>query len=480
MKIAIGDLYQSLKPVRNGFCTVWAYWSNLLPKLPDLSWSFFSFEKGSWFFYQPHKDPVFLKENQISQTLDKTGLWVRVAPWKNTFHHDLKIPFADSSKRRELIPFQIEPLLPFPVDLSEISHMATQADGLIWTCAIQKKDIELIQQQSVQEGLRPDAIVSPLFAVVKAHQNLCKEVTEPVLYTHQEADRLVFILVDHQKVWGLRQVVLVEKSINLSMLELEAKRTLVFLQAAENTQRLWIGSLQDEPQGYSTLNTLSKEAQESFLLIGAKAFVESSSRYDGLIPCKHIPISTKVLPWVRGLTWASGALLVAFCFQAFLDHLSHNREARVFAEKIVAQAHEQEIDLPFLENFSSLKEWAEETEHFIQNKLSPYPLQADLPSPRDTLGWIGDMLSSYPQAHITSFEYKSESFPDSKHIAARYRVKIDLEIQVQDPAVAESIQQKLLKSYEWIERPSALVWKAQKDRYQVSFYLRDKTRYVQK
>ena len=478
MKFDFQKIKQDLKPLIHYVNRGWNEWARLLPKLPDLSWNFFAFEEDRLVFYNSAKSSKIEYVSDV-KLLDKTGLWTRIIPWKDAFHQDLKLPFYQASKRRELIPFQMEPLLPFPIDQAELAHLALGPDLAVWVCAVQKKDLILIQEQSSQDALFPDAFVSPLFALMKAHQFFFSQESDPILYAQKEGDRLILALMDHQKIWGMRQVNLTGKTLDLALVEIEARKTLIFLHAPETTKRLWIGVKPQEIEEYDNFKGLKKEDQEAFALIGAKAFMDSASRYEGVISSMQIPLFSKISPWIKGCTWASGALLFALILQTTSHHLQENQNQRRMAQNIIQQAQKQQITLPSLVDFSTIKDWSEETQQFIQNKLSPYPLQADLPSPRDTLGWISDILTSVGDSHITSFEYKSESFPDSKHINARYRVKVELEIEVYDPSVAEAIQQGFLKSYDWIERPSALVWKAQKDRYQVSFYLRDKTRYVQ-
>lgn len=453
----------------------WIHWIHLLPSLPNLSWSFFIFENNHWVVFEPHLLDPFKKLQDVKQ-LDKTGVWVRVLPWKSTFHQDLKLQFFEPSKRRELIPFQIEPLLPFSLDAAQLSHCALEKDSVVWVCAVLRSDLAQIEEENLREGLELDAFVSPLFALFKAHQSLFEAVKEPILYAQKEEDRLILVLIDHQKIWGVRQVILKNKELDLATLDLETRRSLVFFQAPETALRLWIG--ESLTSSYNTLE-VEKTITEAFLLLGAKALVKSSDRYDAFISSKQSHLATKIFPWVKGWTWASAALLAAFLVYTTIDQISQTRQQQSMAHLIVEQAKTQNIALPSLEETHSLEEWIEETESYIQNKLSPYPLQGDIPSPRDTLGWISDILVSSGNSHITSFEYKSESYPDSKHTNAKYRVKVELEIEVFDPSLAESIQQKFLKAYDWLERPSALVWKAQKDRYQVSFYLKDRTRYVQ-
>jgi hypothetical protein len=456
----------------------WARWLSLLPKLPELSWSFFVLEEGHWAVLEPHLEPAFTQIEDVKQ-LDKTGIWIRVLPWKNIFHQDLKLNFFDPAKRRKLIPFQIEPLLPFLLEESTLSHCFIEKEAVGWVCAIPNKELVHLEEESLRQGLGLDGFVSPLFALFKGHQHYFKTIDFPVLYTQKESDRLVFVLVDHQKIWGLRLVILKDQTIDPTLLELEARRTKVALMAPEQTRSLWIGPREGLTlEGYDTLE-VDPKVRESFLLLGAKALVETSDRYDALLHSRQSHLASKIFPWVKGWTWASTALLTALLIYTGIDQFSQNRQQKELAQQIIQEATQQNITLPELEAFSSLEAWTLETENFIQSKLSPYPLQADLPSPRDTLGWLSDILVNSGNAHIVSFEYKSESFPDSKHALARYRVKVELEFEAFDPAVAEAIQQKLLKAYEWIEKPSALVWKAQKDRYQVSFYLRDKTRYVQ-
>ncbi len=173
--------------------------------------------KGSWFekaarvsLPQPPGDEaarIEAIEGALQETIAQLGgadaLCVVSLPPDLASYRNIRLPFKDAKKIRQILPFELEPSLPFPVDELIIDFRAiqlpSQAEGTdIIAAAIEKKQILFYMDRLQKAKLDPEILTVGGFATAQA---LCRmtDIPENGLFIDIDTDRCtIFALISGQ------------------------------------------------------------------------------------------------------------------------------------------------------------------------------------------------------------------------------------------------------------------------------------------
>ncbi len=169
---------------------------------------------------------------------------------------------------------------------------------------------------------------------------------------------------------------------------------------------------------------------------------------------------------------------------------SHHRFEEEFSSPAGGISLEKGKNLVPLEKFS-LNE-LENRLHYIEKKLTEnpfeFPLSPNTPRVSDTLAWLlnhpvfvsTDMETGEraPLLQLENFLYSLVKHPDLLNKKERYQVKIDIDFSTDLPKQARAFHDALIEPNPFVDPKEEIKWNAQKGKYHVSFFLKDKTSYT--
>lgn len=408
-----------------------------------------------------------------------------------TMIQDLQLSITQPQSIAQVLPYQLEHILPFSCDHAKVAfHIAQQNSkgSVVHVACTSIEKLQSLVHHYEDMGLEIDYCTSSEFAALAAHRDLQPHLSIPCLYAVAREQSVWFILIDHSRVWGAREAIFSSDSFDTQFLMREAKKTLLYLQAPSITERCLVGRLEmvGEEQRLefdsSLCSQLDINKRSFFLSLGlclAQQQSDLSAAFFELGADRQQPFHN-LLKWQRSIRSLAIASFAAATSIWLLTQCVENRQwqqMQTNAHALVESARERGLLIPELESKYKLNAWLSKSQAMLEKSLSDYPLLPNMPTVRDCLSWFSFLVDEVARGRILSYEYRMETHPDPKHPHAKYRVRVDAEVEVSDFEKAQKFQQELMRAYHWIERPAALQWKAQKERYKISFYLKDKTVY---
>lgn len=147
----------------------------------------------------------------------------------------------------------------------------------------------------------------------------------------------------------------------------------------------------------------------------------------------------------------------------------------------------QVIDITSL-NANEIKDRLNYLEKEIQATPQIFPLQPNIPLVSDVLAWISSHPNFVNQQKagkdssnsllIENFSYSMVKRPEPQKKQEKYQVKIELEFSSPTPKMAREFHDALIAPNEIVDPKGEVKWSSNKDRYRTSFYLKDKTAYL--
>lgn len=403
------------------------------------------------------------------------------------FHQELTLALTDEHAIAQVLPFQLEHILPFTPQEAVWTFSSTAISAThsrIFVSCMRRQDLMELYARVKALGLDLDYAISPAFAAQEAHAR-SPLFNSTCLYGWLRSGNITFFLVDKTGLRGVRDVAIDLQALTPEFFHQEARKTALYLQAPASHERcLWTDeeALSVWQENFDTPNfsQMSWIDRKNSLLQASLDVVSRPSSRSMLFDCSGFGPSSswkKCRPAALYLQKALAALACALLVLSYVDLAGARHQLRLASEAIETQAREQKIILQDLSEFDDLQAWLSDCEEKLDKSLSSYPLSPNLPQLRDTLAWVCDMTTNFSSAKLLSVDYLTETRPDPGHHQAKYRIKVELEFEIADLEVSQQIQETLLHAYTWIDRPQTMSWKAQKGRYKVSFYLKDRTQY---
>lgn len=445
----------------------------------------------------------------------------------------LEIPKTRDRDLASVLRFQMEPLLPYPVDeslLTFIKQQEQEGKTLLKVLAAKKESlVKHLEELKVcgQEPTSVSSVPSALTAFVRHRFPRTKTIVIHVAYEETScvyvdqgklmAAHSIPIGARHLKTQGtVTTPVEIDGSKVLEKWVREASRLIFALQKQSPIEQALLTGYANEIEGLSAclmhqLSCRLVPAEEDHAYAVPVGIALAKLNYeDASIEFRqeefafHYPLSHYLKP--VGMLFVLSclfSLLIFFAFQFYFgqreEQLKMNYGKLILASKPSLAAFEQEFRTknrlpPIDENEIKLEQFSQDElqsrliffEKQLKSTPEMFPLQPNTPRVADFLAW----LNSHPQVvktsktgekevllHIEAINYILVKHPDHNHKGEKYQVKVDLEFTANSPTEARQFHDALIAPNAMVDPKGDVKWNATKDRYHASFFLKDKTAY---
>ncbi len=128
----------------------------------------------------------------------------------------------------------------------------------------------------------------------------------------------------------------------------------------------------------------------------------------------------------------------------------------------------QRINQYFTSNLS-LDKKIEAWEQKISKDAKAFPLVPDLPSAREVVAWLSELQEP---VDIIQFNYTLVQYPKAGGKHEPYSVKVDIEFTAENPEIAHRFQDAVEKAPTFIDKNQKVQWSVEQNSYKLSFNLR--------
>ena len=108
---------------------------------------------------------------ELKSAFDTTNASVVIGlPAWHSHYRVLNLPFADEKRIRQILAFELEPILPLPVDrlISDFSLTAKEDGATVLTATTDRQYLDAVINTLVENGLRPQTVVPRWFCLADA------------------------------------------------------------------------------------------------------------------------------------------------------------------------------------------------------------------------------------------------------------------------------------------------------------------------
>lgn len=133
---------------------------------------------------QPHPERTVAALQALFGKLSKPDRICTALPSSSVVFKELKLPFTSTATIAQVIKFEVEPLLPFPlydaiVDCIITKQMPEQNSSEVLVAAVQKQVVAQHLALFEQAGVNPDIITVDIFALYGLYQQIPAYATQP-------------------------------------------------------------------------------------------------------------------------------------------------------------------------------------------------------------------------------------------------------------------------------------------------------------
>ena len=141
---------------------------------------------------------------QFPTTTSGVGL-----PADQAIYRNIQVPFKEEKKIRQVLPFELEPNLPVPVDRLVIDYIATDdtSIGTLLTAAIDRQHVDDAIEALETVGLRPQLIVPGDFPLASTILSFGDQVPDQALFLSLDTDTATLFLLDRKNITLARSMV---------------------------------------------------------------------------------------------------------------------------------------------------------------------------------------------------------------------------------------------------------------------------------
>lgn len=487
-----------------------------------------------------HVNPLYIakKENNLvgwnlKELLDK-NLVSTCLTGNHTIVRSLEIKLKKEKDILAALPFQVEPMLPFPYENGIVDkiNIDQTADGTLLTILAARKDhikqhIDSFQNIKIEPEVissESSALVSfsnhffpskqPFFIIyfainhvtctlvkngklIASQSSFFKEVSpEKIQSESNDITRILYALSKQARGFDVQDVLYLGDVLNhqdlIKTLELKINKTSCSIEPNPNFE-LSNSELQKfaVPLGLA-LNVLPNQS-------GLINFRKQELMFPN--PWKHLkkPLS---LYFLLGLVLAISFYLFGESYLKYQeDEIKKDYVALLAGMNKPYSAFENEYLLKFPDESNEYGEIAEIqtlSQDAINNRLgflykelqaSPdmFPLFPNVPRVSDVLAWLSnhpnvvenDPVNNLktPLLQLESFSYNMLKRPDQGKKQEKYQVKVEFEFNTATPKLAREFHDALIAPNEIVDPKGEIKWSSNRGKYKTSFFLKDKTTY---
>lgn len=420
----------------------------------------------------------------------------------------LDLPVKKEKELDQVLPFQVEPLLPYPIEEGEIDRIVLKVeDGQtkITFLAVKQSEIEafLGENENDPELLSVESVSIAQFAhhiTQSPHPLIAIHIDEE--YTTVTASILGKLIAAHTFDLGSDDMRSdsMRQNIHRSLLSLQKSAATPLMRQVVITSVKPLDSYTFLlPTTHSEWAVPNLEWQRYTVPIGSALSALTGSK--GSVNFRKNSFAYPA-PWKRLKNVLStyfsltvGASLALFLFgkgylqnelrglnEQFMEQLIFlNRDPKAFE----ARFQEKVLGLdPEVVNISSyspdeLNERIEFLQKEIQASPNLFALHPNVPRVSDLLAFLSThpQISSEKGFKLISLAYQMTKRPDMGKKQERYQVKVDMEFTTNTPKQAREFHDALIAPNDFVDPKGDIKWSTGKGTYRTSFYLKDRTHY---
>lgn len=406
---------------------------------------------------------------------------------KEVIVRSLEIPLKKEKDIQAALPFQAEPLLPYPVEkciLQKTNLECLPSSTTLTVFSIKKEALQSHLEHYRTLTIDPDVVTCAPQALA-AFSTLGGFGADPFLVLHLGDKEGTLALVEKGKVLSARPLVKDLNDIHKNLLaiasSLKSKKIESILYLGEDLSFVEkIESLSDQKIIHLKIPTISDENLQKF---GFAIGVAMAGGWEEGCNFRQNEFAY-AKPWKKikkpFFTFCTAVTLLFASIFGLTQFLLTKEETRIQKEYLALLAQlgkKEENGLSNEKMHSALSQLEEE----IKARPDTFPLLPLVPKVSDLLAWLSSQPSFHPHEDpsfgVDSFHYVLEKRPDFTHRTERYLVKVELEFTASVPTVARAFYDALLSPNPFVDNKKEIQWTPGKNKYYVSFYLKDKTRY---
>lgn len=419
-----------------------------------------------------------LGEGLNTAALPQNGLLATALPSKDVLVKALEIPVKKKKDIDDALEFQVEPHLPYPLEKCLLEWTLTEkrpSGFAISLFSVRKDHLESGLKQCTERGLDPEILLPTpcalaALAVASGHK-------QPLLLLHLgEKEGTCAVIQNGHLVTARafrREGNEIEKTALALLTHTKHLRVEELFFLGEDLEEAHLLAKRLEKR--LLLPTFGDCSPEKALSFGLAIGIALSAGGD------HPPNFRKG-PWAfrtplkrfrisLALYFGAAALLAASLFGLATLRIEKKRSAlqhsiaQFLGEKEGTKSDEQ-----------LLTRLLEERRR-LSSQSEAFAVLPGVPRASDFLAWLSSQ-EEFASIQIESVHYALVRYPDLKKKEEPYLVKVDLEFTAHTPALARSFHDALVAPNAFVNAERQIQWIPSKEKYTLSFYLKDKTRYV--
>lgn len=481
-----------------------------------------SFKKG-----KPHLHRLWTLQTQNLDLDVDHPIIVTAIESQDVLVRPLQLPLTKEKDIQAALAFQMEPVLPYPIDNALLARQTLSQEGdhtNLTVLSTQKDSLKRHLESWEELNIIPEQVSCAQMALCQfGHYYMLTD--KPYLILHREQKWMTCLLVKGGKLMG-------SYVVQDGTIDLESDDSLKRLQ--QITTQMGFALMRENkeiPEGILVTGDLAKYAhiQEKLaekLNLPLLHCLEADSYSPSDIQYYALPIGLAIgglqngidfrqqdfsypHPWKRVTiplaTYLIGMLLLASTFylfgkvylasrekaikQEYVDLLaSMNKPYEKFEGAFLAKHpnHDGEIVDALKLNREELQDRLTFLQKDLQGTPDSFPLYANIPRVSDVLAWLGNhpLVTSKDangevesRLQIENFTYTMLKRPVQGKKQERYQVKVELEFTSPTPKWAREFHDALISSNDLVDPKGEVKWGTNRGSYRTSFYLKDKTLY---
>jgi type IV pilus assembly protein PilM len=474
-----------------------------------------------------HVKRLYIKQPILATGLD--GMQVLLRP--------LTIPLVKNKDIEAALPFQTEPLLPYPIDQALLSSQIVKKDSeetKLLVLTTKKESLQKHLEECASFEIIPEKVSCTQAALSQFSQYFLPK-NQTFLIIHFSENIVTSLLIsDGLMISSFAQKEVLPDLQNENEPSIEQLKKIIskisFSFAKESRQVLsgviFTGEVAKWP---SICEQFSQHIQ--LPIISLENQTDKFSHQEilvyavpiGLALGSHYSASPKIdfrqeeylypYPWKRlkfplalyfGLMFSISALFYFFGYsylsyketlvkQEYVDTLAgmnksyEQFESSYLTKNQIAREKSQGevVEINQL-NLQDLLDRLTFLQKDLQATPDSFPLFANIPKVSDVLAWLSshDTVSFLNEKgerehhlQIESFNYVLVKRPMQGKKQEKYQVKVELEFSSATPKWAREFHDALITANDWVDPKGEVKWSSNRGRYKTSFFLKDKTIY---
>lgn len=422
------------------------------------------------------------EEEKLQKLLPKEAILVTTLPSREILIKNLHIPLKDEKEIKAAFEFQVEPLLPYPMDKSLVAYIKTgeKEQGTNLAVFAIKKETFLTHLETWKSFIPYDidCVTSPLAALCFLSRHFVTPV-DPFFLIHIGKEEGNAALIEKGHIISCRFFEKDQSEIEKTLLALSANYKskqieTIILVAEEPSWQEILQNISGKTVGTPSLKDLplSDENLQRFGLCIGMALGASSDNFPNFRQ-KEFQIH---FPWRRlkkSLFTLGFLFLTLLSSTIYLSSSYLHKKEQALLEKFGSFFSKKKV-----KNLSELKDELSAIEKQVRESPDLFPLIPFVPKMIDFISWF----SSHPipvqnEIHIEEVRYHMVKRPDFTKPQERYLVQVEMVFFAPNASSAENIRNLLSAQNPFIDTKKEIQWQVEKGKYKAQFTLKDKTQY---